>query len=68
MAENSTIDVDQLPDDLLAARGLRPQPELTEDTVKAALRRTSGNRSQAAQLLGVGRTSLWRAMARLKIS
>ena len=68
MAEDSIIDIDQLPDDLLAARGLRPQAELTEQTVKAALRRTNGNRSQAAQLLGVGRTSLWRAMSRLKIS
>lgn len=68
MTENSTIDVDQLPDDVLAGRGVRSQVELSEETIKAALRRTSGNRSQAAQLLGIGRTSLWRAMSRLKIS
>ncbi len=68
MAEGAVIDIDQLPDELLAAYGTKPQAELTEDTVKAALRRTNGNRTEAAQLLGIGRTSLWRAMSRLKIS
>ena len=67
MAEGRRLDMAELPDDVLATRTRRPQEALTEEVVRAALRRTRGNRTHAAQLLGIGRTSLWRAMKRFKI-
>jgi len=67
MAEGRRLDLAELPDDVLATRSRRPQEALTEDVVRAALRRTRGNRTHAAELLGIGRTSLWRAMKRFKI-
>jgi len=67
MAEGRRLDLSELPDDILATRARRPQEELTEEVVRAALRRTRGNRTHAAQLLGIGRTSLWRAMKRFGI-
>lgn len=57
-----------LPDEVLADRWHREPRELTEDVVRAALNRTHNNRSKAAELLGVGRTTLWRAMKRLNVA
>jgi DNA-binding NtrC family response regulator len=57
----------ELPEEVLTSRLSRPQQELTEDLVRAVLRRTKGNRSEAAEVLGVGRTTLWRAMKRLGV-
>lgn len=67
MSDKGPLGLRELPDDVLATRWQRPQEELTEDVVRAALRRTKDNRTHAAELLGVSRTSLWRAMRRLKI-
>lgn len=53
-----------LPQDVLATEWRRAPRELTEDVVRAALGRCRGNRTHAADLLGVGRTTLWRAMKR----
>lgn len=60
------IQLQDLPDEVLAVRWSRPQQELTGPVLRAALARTHGNRIQAAELLGVSRTSLWRAMKRVQ--
>lgn len=65
MGEGPALRVDDLPEEILAARWNRAPQELTEQVIRAALRRTNGNRSKAADVLGVGRTTLWRAMRRL---
>ena len=57
-----------LPDEVLSDRWNREPRELTEDVIRAALNRTHNNRSKAAELLGVGRTTLWRAMKRLNVA
>ncbi len=67
VAQDETIELSDLPDEILAVRWTRPQQELTEPVIRAALARTHGNRIKAAELLGVSRTSLWRAMKRLKV-
>lgn len=66
MAQTNTLGLAELPEDILATRLKRTQKELSEEVVRAALHRTRGNRTEAAKLLGVGRTSLWRAMKRLR--
>ncbi len=63
--QDDEIDVDDLPEEVLVGRWKRPPQELTEQVIRAALRRTRNNRSHAADLLGVGRTTLWRAMKRM---
>lgn len=65
MGDGRDIRIEDLPEDILAARWKRPPQDLGEQVIRAALKRTNGNRSQAAELLGVGRTTLWRAMKRL---
>lgn len=67
MTEARVVGVGALPDEILATRRHEAQEELTEPVIRAALRRAGGNRTRAADLLGVGRTSLWRAMKRLRI-
>ncbi|MCX5757973.1 MAG: hypothetical protein NTU83_05620, partial [Candidatus Hydrogenedentes bacterium] len=67
IAQDTTIGLSDLPDEVLAVRRTRPQQELTEPVIRAALARTHGNRIKATELLGVSRTSLWRAMKRLKV-
>lgn len=62
------LDVDLLPEEILTTRWKHSAPALTAEVIQAALRRTGGNRSHAAELLGVGRTTLWRAMKRFGIS
>ncbi|MCL4694532.1 MAG: sigma-54-dependent Fis family transcriptional regulator, partial [Candidatus Hydrogenedentes bacterium] len=48
-------------------RWARPPQDLSADVIRAVLKRTRGNRSEAANILGVGRTTLWRAMKRMGI-
>ncbi|MFP4191777.1 MAG: sigma 54-interacting transcriptional regulator [Candidatus Hydrogenedentota bacterium] len=62
------LDVDVLPEEILTTRWRNSAPVLTAEVIQAALRRTGGNRSHAAELLGVGRTTLWRAMKRFDLS
>jgi two-component system, NtrC family, response regulator HydG len=64
MCQDDVLDLSQLPEDVLASRWTRRPQELTPEVVQAALRRTQGNRTKAAELLGVGRTTLWRALKR----
>lgn len=65
MGDGQDLSVEDLPEEVLATRWKRAPQELSEQVIRAALSRTNGNRSHAADLLGVGRTTLWRAMKRL---
>ena len=66
-AQGGEITLGDLPEDVLVDRTAKSPQDLTEDAIRAALRRTRGNRSHAAELLGVGRTTLWRCMKRYRI-
>lgn len=57
----------ELPEEILAARWMQKPGDLTEEVIRATLSRTHDNRTKAAQLLGVGRTTLWRSMKRYGI-
>lgn len=65
MCRDGVADVGDLPEEILAVRWKGKAQELSEEVIRAALNRAHGNRSQAADMLGVGRTTLWRAMKRL---
>lgn len=67
MTQGKQLSPVDLPDEILATRWSRKPEALTEEVIRAALSRTHNNRSQAADLLGVGRTTLWRAMKRMSI-
>ncbi len=68
MAGDQNLAPAHLPDEILASRWTRQPQELTEEVIRAALNRCHNNRSQAADLLGVGRTTLWRSMKKLNIA
>jgi len=69
---NDFIDVDDFPDHLQkpldhgAADAWRPLPleEIRKDHIKRVLEMCNGNRVRAAQMLGIGRTSLYRHLKR----
>ena len=65
--QNSELGIEDLPEEIISFRAVRPSQELTPDVLKAMLKRTRGNRSEAAELLGIGRTTLWRLMKRSNI-
>lgn len=67
MAQEDELAPANLPEEILATRRAREPQALTEAVIRAALKRTHNSRSQAAEILGVGRTTLWRAMKRLSI-
>ncbi len=66
-AQKEELALSELPEEVIAARWARPPQELNADVIRAVLKRTRGNRSEAANILGVGRTTLWRAMKRMGI-
>ena len=66
-APNRELKPEDLPEEILATRWRRPAQALTREVIQAALKRTHNNKSAAANLLGVGRTTLWRAMKRLSL-
>ncbi|HQE84447.1 MAG TPA: sigma 54-interacting transcriptional regulator [Candidatus Hydrogenedentes bacterium] len=66
-AQGDTLTLADLPEEVVLSRAKRGQEELSEDVIRAALRKTKDNRSAAADLLGIGRTTLWRAMRRMNI-
>ncbi|MPY80699.1 MAG: hypothetical protein GEV04_20100 [Actinophytocola sp.] len=49
-------------------RPLTPLEQAEHDTIVAALRATAGNKRQAAEHLGIGRTTLYRRIRELKIT
>lgn len=67
MSPDGTLSPKELPEEILASRWVRKPDLLTEEVILATLNRTHNNRSEAAELLGVGRTTLWRAMKKLGI-
>lgn len=68
MSSGGVLTPDTLPDEVLTDRWNREPRELTEEVIRAALQRTGNNKSKAAELLGVGRTTLWRAMKRFSVA
>jgi DNA-binding NtrC family response regulator len=61
-APERELTINDIPDEVILNR-LRPKdPELNPDLIRSVLRRTRGHRGEAARLLGVGRSTLWRAM------
>lgn len=71
MSENNLIDVQHLPTDLLHTETGREGQDASSsnkrrqwdmDEIKAAIARHHGNLSQAAQALGISRTTLWRKL------
>lgn len=66
-AQGEELSLADLPEEVIAARWARPPQDLSADVIRAVLKRTRGNRSEAADILGVGRTTLWRAMKRMGI-
>lgn len=67
MANDKELTPADLPDEILASRRTDHTQVLTEAVIRATLKRSRNNRTEAADLLGVGRTTLWRAMKRLGI-
>ena len=68
-SKGGVIYPDNLPIELRkgALGGATPGPsrKLDEDAVIAALRESGGNKAKAAKLLGVGRATLYRFLARM---
>lgn len=64
---NRELGIEDLPEEVISFRAVRPSQELTPEVLRAMLKRTRGNRSEAAELLGIGRTTLWRLMKRYEI-
>jgi len=64
--KSQTIDIEHLPPEIVSYRPKHPtaakprQKKLDIDQVQEALRKTNGNKSRAAQMLGVGRATLHR--------
>jgi DNA-binding NtrC family response regulator len=50
-----------------SAEDLRTLEEMSKAYIKEVLQKTDGNKTQAAEILGINRTSLWRMMRRLKL-
>lgn len=62
-ADGGTVEIDDLPDELRTPRRTMGRLESAErDAVVEALREAGGNRSRAAQSLGIGRNTLYRKM------
>ncbi len=68
MAMGRDLSPADLPEEVLADRWQGRPKELSLEVVRAALNRARNNRTRAAELLGVGRTTLWRAMKRLDVA
>ena len=67
LTRRSRIDIEDLPGevglavpDAIAATDVRPLADVERDYIKSVLRAVGGNRSQAAQRLGIGEATLYR--------
>jgi two-component system response regulator HydG len=67
MSSGGELEPKDLPEEVLATRWMKQPGDLTPEVIKATLSRTNNNRSKAAEMLGVGRTTLWRSMKRYGI-
>ena len=67
LTDGPVLEVKGLPEDVLAAQWNGAPRALTREVIVATLRKADGNKSRAAEILGVGRTTLWRAMRRFDI-
>ncbi len=67
MSSGGELEPKDLPEEILATRWMKQPGDLTPEVIKATLSRTNNNRSKAAEMLGVGRTTLWRSMKRYGI-
>jgi len=67
LTEGPVLEVRGLPEEVLAAQWNGTPRALTREVIVATLRKADGNKTRAADLLGVGRTTLWRAMRRFDI-
>jgi two-component system NtrC family response regulator len=66
-AQGRELGIHDLPSEVLTERRVKAPRRLSPEVVEAALRRTRGNRGQAAEMLGIGRTTLWRMMKKMGI-
>lgn len=67
MCTGNELEPKDLPEEVLATRWMKQPGDLTPEVINATLSRTNNNRSKAAEMLGVGRTTLWRSMKRYGI-
>ena len=66
-SQDKKLTLADFPEDIVLSRFKKASEDLTEEVILMALRKTRGNRSAAADLLGIGRTTLWRAMRRMNV-
>ena len=69
-ARGSLIRPEDLPPELLEVRAEAPSSEPAQDEperIRTALERANGNRTRAAELLGISRATLYRRMRELGI-
>ena len=73
-AIDGTVQPESLPDTLLNYCAAKQRPETREtpqvdehELIRDALRKSAGNKTLAAQVLGIDRSTLWRKMQRLGI-
>ncbi|TET32840.1 MAG: sigma-54-dependent Fis family transcriptional regulator [Planctomycetota bacterium] len=76
LEESETLEQECLPDRLKISESAEAQIEVEDlqtledvsrNYIKQVLEATDGNKSKAAKILGINRTSLWRMMRRLKL-
>ena len=73
-AIDGTVQPESLPDTLLNYCAAKQRPETREtpqvdehELIRDALQKSAGNKTLAAQVLGIDRSTLWRKMQRLGI-
>jgi DNA-binding NtrC family response regulator/predicted hydrocarbon binding protein len=64
MTQDSTLRLASLPEEILLDSGALDAAAVTVEVIQTALKKSKGNKSEAAKRLGIGRTTLWRHMKR----
>jgi two-component system response regulator HydG len=65
MCQDPVLSLASLPEDILLDDKVLDTSSISPEIIQMALKRSRGNRSEAARRLGIGRTTLWRHMRRL---